>query len=87
MSTLRLELSRVFVYGDEYTFRLIAEFSLTEMKVEVYDKDARHVLSTDQLTALESFSIAGQGWRKIWQRHESDERGGYTAVALQQMKL
>ncbi len=75
-------MQRIFIYGDEHAFRLISEFSLFEMKVEVFDKNGQHAISADDLKGIGAFLIAGMQWRKLWQHSESDERGAYTAVAL-----
>jgi hypothetical protein len=71
-----------YVYGDTHSFRLLAEFSLTEMKVEVRDKTGAHAIPAADLTNFKEFKIDGCIWRILWQRQESDERGPYVAVGL-----
>jgi hypothetical protein len=78
---------RTFIYGKHHSFRLISEFSVFQMKVEVFDQTGAHALSASKLINLEYFIVGDSKiftfWRKKWQRAESDERGAYTAVALE----
>jgi hypothetical protein len=74
--------SNTYIYGDTHSFRLLAEFSLFEMKVEVRDKTGMHVISETELIKLTEFKIFGATWVNFWQRQESDERGPYIAVGL-----
>ena len=73
---------RIFIYGKTHCFRLLAQFSATEMKVEVWNPAGDHVLSSQEIDAIDEFSIGGHFWKKLWQRHEADQSGAYTAVGL-----
>jgi hypothetical protein len=71
-----------WTYGGAYAFRILAEFSLTEMKVEVFDGSGQHAIAAKNLIDLPEFQISDKTWEKVWQRMESDGRGPYVAVAL-----
>lgn len=76
-------MNRVFIYGNGHVFRVIEEWSLVTMKVEVFDNRNEHALSLSEIKGIPTFEIAGHNYRVLWLRHESDERGPYTAVGLQ----
>jgi hypothetical protein len=75
-------LENIYTYGEIDAFRILGEYSLTEMKVEVRDLSGQHARSAKELEDIKHFLIGGVTWRKIWQRTESDPRGPYVAVGL-----
>lgn len=75
-------LENVYTFGETDAFRIIAEFSLIEMKVEIRDLTGRHARSFEELEDRKTFQIGGLTWKKVWQRGESDPRGPYIAVGL-----
>ena len=76
----------IWTYCDsgDHAFRVLSEFSLSEMKCQVYLIRRADKVPADKehLAEMKKFKIGGRYWVPVWMRNESDDRGPYLAVAL-----
>jgi hypothetical protein len=75
----------MWIFAKPYQFKVLAEFSMYSLKVQVFDERGNHAIPANDLRkkiGQQLCSADGLSYHVLWVREESTEQGAYFATGL-----